>query len=582
MIHSISSEHPSFKRVTFSAGFNVILAERTKESTKKDSRNGLGKSTLIEIIHFCLGGNKGETLSKKQMANWSFTLELDLAGKKYLITRNTSKKGYVAIEGDCSGWPIQPEYDDKIGQNTLPCRDWTNVLGKLSFNLPLRAAAAKYIPTFRSVISYFVRKDGQSGAFLSPFQHNKKQQLWNMQVNNAFLLGLGWEFASKLKVLKDREKIVKQIKEEARSGLLFNMMGSIGELEATKIRLEEQVKKGEEQLASFKVHPQYKELEKNANTLTDQIHELINANVNDKRLLGYYEASLKEEAEVKQDIVKRIYKEAGVTFPDATTKKLDDVLLFHQQVIKNRKDFLYTEIERLKNAISGREQKVNDLTNQRADMMVVLQKHGALDEHVRLHSNHQKTVAELKDLIIRVDNLKKFEQGRSAIAVEQELIYQQATTDLNERQIQKEEAILLFNANSQALYSAPGTLSIDLDKAGFKLNVSIERSGSHGIGNMKIFCYDLMLAQLWAKKTTTPIYLMHDSILFADVDERQKALAIELAAAESANKGFQYICTMNSDSIPTNDFRKEFSIEKYVRIKLTDATEDGGLLGSRF
>jgi uncharacterized protein YydD (DUF2326 family) len=353
-------------------------------------------------------------------------------------------------------------------------------------------------------------------------------------------------------------------------------------LEATKIRLEEQVKKGEEQLSNFKVHPQYKELEKNANVLTDQIHELINNNVNDKRLLEYYEASLKEEAEAKQDIVKRIYEEAGLTFPDAATKKLDDVLFFHQQVIKNRKDFLHTEIERLKNAISGRGQKVVDLTNQRADLMVVLQKHGALDEHVRLHSNHQKIVAELKDMVIRIDNLRKFEQGRSAITVEQELIYQQATTDLNERKTQQEEAILLFNANSQALYSVPGTLSIDLNKTGFKLNVSIERSGSHGIGNMKIFCYDLMLAQLWAKKTTTPVYLMHDSIIFADVDERQKALALELAASEAKNKGFQYICTMNSDSIPTKDLNENFNLDQYVRLKLTDATEDGSLLGIRF
>ena len=579
MIHSISSDQPTFKRVTFQPGFNVILAERTKDSTKKDSRNGLGKSTLIEIIHFCLGGNRAETLSKTQMENWSFTIEIDLTGKKYFVTRNTSKRGSVIIEGDCSEWPIQPEYDSKLQQNAMSCRDWTNVLGKLSFNIPLRGDDAKYAPSFRSAISYFMRRVYDPKDFLKCY---KDQQNWNKQVNSVFLLGLNWEFALKMKVLKDREAVVKQIREEAKSGMLSNMMGSVGELEATKIRLEEQVKKGEEQLANFKVHPQYKELEKNANALTDQIHELINHNVNDSRLLEYYEISLKEEAEAKQDIVKRIYEEAGLVFPDAATKKLDNVLQFHRQVIKNRKDFLNTEIERLKNVVSGREQKVADLTNQRADLMSVLQQHGALDEHVRLHSNHQKVVAELKDLVVRIDNLKKFEQGRSAITVEQELIYQQATTDLNERKTQKEEAILLFNANSQALYSVPGTLSIDLDKTGFKLNVSIERSGSHGIGNMKIFCYDLMLAQLWARKTATPIFLMHDSILFADVDERQRALALELAASEAEKKGFQYICTMNSDSIPTNDLNKNFDLDRYVRLKLTDATEDGGLLGIRF
>ena len=99
---------------------------------------------------------------------------------------------------------------------------------------------------------------------------------------------------------------------------------------------------------------------------------------------------------------------------------------------------------------------------------------------------------------------------------------------------------------------------------------------------MKVFCYDLLLAQIWAKEAESPIFLVHDSILFDGVDERQKALALELAVRESYNRGFQYICTMNSDSVPYNDLNQEFEIEKYVRATFTDATEDGGLLGIRF
>ena len=98
MIHSIKCDNPSFKTIEFKSGFNVILAERKEGSTEKDSRNGLGKSTLIEIIHFCLGGSKGETLKKTQLEGWTFTLDLDIAGKRYSISRNTSKgKGQIII-----------------------------------------------------------------------------------------------------------------------------------------------------------------------------------------------------------------------------------------------------------------------------------------------------------------------------------------------------------------------------------------------------------------------------------------------------------------------------------------------------
>ena len=84
MLFSVRCDHPGFRTVEFSPGFNVILAERTKESTKRDSRNGLGKSTLIEIIHFCLGGSveKGKGLLSKELENWTFVLDIQLRGKR--------------------------------------------------------------------------------------------------------------------------------------------------------------------------------------------------------------------------------------------------------------------------------------------------------------------------------------------------------------------------------------------------------------------------------------------------------------------------------------------------------------------
>jgi len=164
MIYSIRCDHPSFKEIEFEPGFNIILAERTKESTKKDSRNGLGKSTLIEIIHFCLGGNKGETLSKPHLDNWTFTLDLDLNEKRYSITRNTASTK-ITIEGDCSNWPIKPTIDKKTEKQIMSRNEWTKILGILIFDLQPMYDEYKYTPTFRSLISYFIRNNGQSGAF---------------------------------------------------------------------------------------------------------------------------------------------------------------------------------------------------------------------------------------------------------------------------------------------------------------------------------------------------------------------------------------------------------------------------------
>lgn len=584
MIYSISADKATFNTVEFTPGFNLILAERTIESTGKDSRNGLGKSTLIEIIHFCLGGNKGETLSKPEMDDWTFTIDIDIANKRFNVSRNTStkKQSKVVVVGDKSEWPIQPVYDKNLETLAFSKNDWNKLLGLFLFNLPLDNNDFKYQPTFRSLISYFIRKDGHSGAFLSPFQHFKKQQEWDMQISNAFLLGLDWEFSSKLQVLKDRKKLIDQIKIEAQSGILSNLIGSIGELEALMIRLDAQVKLEDEEMSSFNIHPQYSKIELEVNALTEKIHALSNEDVTDKNLLDHYTKSLADEIDANPNSVATMYNEAGLFFSENITKKIEDVLAFHKQVIINRKEFLKTEIDRLKQIINQRNDEKLSLSNRRSELMLILNSHGALEEYTKLQNLHQKTVGDLHNIKSKIESLKRFEQGKSSLAIDVEILFQEAKIELSERQKQKEKAILFFNANSKNLYDAPGTLSIDIEKTGFKFGVNIERSGSHGIGNMKIFCYDLMLAQLWSSKNPNPNVLFHDSILFADVDERQKAHAIELAAKEAERLGFQYICTLNSDSIPSSDFSKDFIISKYIRKIFTDATENGGLLGIRF
>lgn len=581
MIYSISADKPSFKTINLKSGFNVVLAERTKESTQKDSRNGLGKSTLIEIIHFCLGGDKGLTLSKEQLDNWTFTIKLDLTGKVYSISRNTSDLNKIIIEGDCSNWPIKPIISEETKKQTLSRNEWTKVLGASMFDLQIDYSY-KYHPTFRSLISYFVRKSVQSGAFLTPFEQHKNQLEWDMQINNAYLLGLGWEYAAKWQVLKDRKKVLSQITQEATTEIMSHLVGNIGELEASKIRLEAKAKEEKENLDNFKVHPQYNQIENDANLITRSIHEKVNQNIDERRLLEYYEISLKEEIDAKSALVLQVYQEAGLIFPERVSKRMEEVLFFHKNIVTNRKEFLNSEIERIKQDISKRAIDINNLNTKKADIMQTLKTHGALQEYTQLQSNHQITIAQLKDVSLRLENLKSFEQGKSTILVEQELLQQEANIDFNERKDQRRIAVLAFNSYSEALYKTPGALAINITKTGYKFDVKIQRSGSHGIGNMEIFCYDLTLAKIWARKIKNSFFLIHDSFMFADVDERQTALALQLAEEVSRTEGFQYICTMNSDTVPRKEFNDGFNFDSFIRGILTDVDETGSLLGIRF
>lgn len=583
MIHAIRCNQPSFKAVEFRPGFNVVLADRTEESGSKDSRNGLGKSTLIEIIHFCLGAtlSQAKGLGSRNLRGWAFSLEFTLANKVITVTRNTEDKSKIVIEGDTTSWHIQPK--EKEGQRVLNIKQWNSVLGNLLFDLQIDNEDKKFKPTFRSLISYFIRRGRD--AFSTPFEHYRKQLEWDKQVNNAFLIGLAWEDARDLQLLKDRHKLlddIKKLKKDTETGVAIGIFGSLGELEALKVQVESHLRERKETLSNFRVAPQYHELEENANRLTAEIHEANNNNIADRKLLEFYQNSLEEENDPSPDNVTRIYESVGIELPGLVVRRLEEVETFHCKIIENRREFLSTEIARIRRDISSREHLIREKTEERASLLEVLQTHGALEEYTRLQELYLETVSNLNEINKRIEELNKFEEGKSALKIERERLLQRARRDRQERREQAEKAIELFNTNSRFLYDVPGGLIINVGDNGFQFKVEISRDGSEGIDNMKIFCYDLMLAQLWSERDLSPRILIHDSTIFDGVDERQVRLALELADRESRRCGFQYICTLNSDMVPRSEFAADFDFDSFVRLRLTDESDESGLLGIRF
>lgn len=259
MIVSVRSNQPSFKTFEFSPGFNVVLADRTREATKQDSRNGLGKSTLVDIIHFCLGASvrKGQGLRVASLKGWSFSLDLRIAGLDLSVTRSTDSHTRVIVEGDVG--PLGFLGEMRLGVLTLHVKEWNTILGELFFGLSAEEASLSYGPTFRSLFSYFARR-GQDG-FISPFSHHSRQLEWDRQVNNAFLLGLAWEHASRFQEIKDEERTLSALQRAGRQGLLQGMVGTPGNLEAERARLESRYQRQRGLLGNFRVHPQYSEIE---------------------------------------------------------------------------------------------------------------------------------------------------------------------------------------------------------------------------------------------------------------------------------------------------------------------------------
>lgn len=579
MIEAIRCDQPSFKTVEFGPGFNVVLADRTKDSTKTDSRNGLGKTTLIEIIHFCLGANalRCQGVMIDALKGWRFSLDMRIDGRELSVTRSTADPRWFHLEGDVDELGILDRRMDEM--RALDRKSWNATLGRLLFGLDGRETGYKYHPTFRDLISYPVRRNKQS--YVTPFAHTSQQPPKNRLVSNAFLLGLSWEQANQLNELGDEQRALSGLRKAAQEGLLQGTVGTLGNLEADRTRLDSLRRVQIERLNSFRVHADYTELEEEANSLTSECHRLANANQSEGRLLDLYHETLQTESEPDTDDMLRVYRDIGRVMPNLVTRRLSEVRDFHRQIVANRREYLRDEIQRIERNRERRGQRIREIDERRAQLLGVLSTHGALQEHVRLRELHLDTVSKLSDVEYRITNLRRFEEGQSDVKVRKELHLQDMRRELLERQSVKDKAVEFFDSNFQALYSAPGDLVLEVTESGFRFEVEVPRSGSQGVGNMKIFCYDLTVAQLWSSRRPSPGLLIHDSTIFDGVDERQMALALELAQREAESHGFQYVCALNSDTVPHGDFSEGFDLEDFVKLRLTNESEEGGLLGIR-
>jgi uncharacterized protein YydD (DUF2326 family) len=585
MMRRISSDLASFKTLRFQPGLNILLADKSEGATDRQSRNGAGKTSLVELVHFLCGSNapKNSIFRTPALIDSEFEIVMDVGDDEYSVARSGKKPSTIILNGPADELPIQPKFIERDGHYEISNENWKSNLGACWFNLEAPPNPDdKNTPTFRSLFSYFVRRQG-SGAFQTPMQHSSQQQLWDQQVAISYLLGLDWRIASDLQSLRGKEKVVKELGRAARSGDLGNFVGRAADIRTRLAVAERKSERLSSQLQNFQVIPEYRELEGEANDITAQINSLAEENFIDRGLIGDLEASLVEEREPDLSELGKLYQEAGVVLPDMVRRRFDEVEVFHRAIIENRRSHLTSEIDSGSQRIQQRERKQLGLDARRRQIMGILRSGGALEQYTAMREELGRAEAELESLRQRLTAAETLESSKAELEIERARIAKALRDDIHEREDIVNEAIVTFEELSEALYETAGSLTIDATANGPSMEVKIEGQRSKGITNMQIFCFDLMLIELSSRRGNSPGFLIHDSHLFDGVDERQVAKALQLGAGRAAEHGYQYIVTMNSDVLPENGYRSEFDVNSYILdARLTDETETGGLFGVRF
>lgn len=589
MIHRLSSSLATFKALEFRQGLNILAAVKTKNATERQTRNGAGKTSFVEIVHFLMGSDvrKGSLFKSPALESAAFTIDFDLAGTRTAVSRACAEANWVIAErGNYPSWPVQPTRARATGDLRLKNNDWKRVLGTLMFDVRSEEDEEDEDAggqSFRRMFSYFARRQ-LTGGFNDPLKTATQQEAGSVQVNLTSLLALDWKIPQELHAIRQREKSLKELKKAANTGALGGIVGKATDLRKQAALLQDRVMRLKQDLGDFKVVAEYGDLEKDASALTRQINALSDENVLDQQVKASLGAALESERSeaLGAEEINRLYKEAGVALPSVALRRVEDVQAFHESIVANRRSYLEGELQAAEQRLNARTAEMTGLSDRLAEIMRVLKSARALDQFSELQSELARREAEYESVRRRLEAVEQLEGGKARLGIDRNQVLLRLQQDHQEQVATINKAIVIFEEISKALYESAGSFSVGQSENGPVFELAIEGARSKGIASMQLFCFDMMLMRLVTDRKQGPGFLIHDSHIFDGVDERQVGTALRVGAEWAKKYGFQYIVTMNEDAIP-RECPPNFDPRTFVLpVKLTDASETGGLFGFRF
>ena len=382
---------------------------------------------------------------------------------------------------------------------------------------------------------------------LDATRNSTLQQMGDEQIAVSYLIGIDWTIAQQWESVRQKEKQIRELKRIVGQGVLTEVLDSAASLRSRLVVVQERLKRVTTTLSSFRVHEQYHDLEREASKITRELAEIADESELDRAYIGELEAAMRAENPPTPANLTDLYEEAGIVLPQTVRRRYEDVLKFHESVIRSRRSYLQGEHAAASERMTSRDVKRKRLDQRRSELMGMLKSHGALDQFLTLQAEHGRIQAEVETLRHRFEAASQLE-STSSLELDRGRLEGRLRQEFEERSAVLDEAITTFSDIVEDLYGEPGQLEFHTTRNGPQVRIAIQGDRSRGIGNMEIFCFD-MIPHVCARQKIGPGFLVHDSQLFDGVDPRQTGRALAVGARLAQKNGFQYLVTLNSDAL---------------------------------
>ncbi len=575
-----------FEAVEFQMGANLIFGHKDPAIKKKNSLNGIGKSTFLDMIDFCLLGSYSKTnnnrlfLAKDILKEHLITLDFEVDGKPYSISRSIEKPAEIFFAS--GGKEVEMTIGDakkRISQLVFLRSKYD---GKFSDDW------------FRSMMCLFLKihKSKSGDKFIDPIQYIDKVPLSELLQYHLFLLGIDNSLSYENNNIQNDIKRKKPALKEVRSIVeeTYNV-SDIKDANEQLLNLQSEIKRLDSAVNSFKLSENYKVSEGDVDSLTKDIKYLLMQNINDHKRLNEYQKSLETYDEFnKRDAnsVSKIYKELNEVFSESVKVTLDAAVDFRKEIAKSRQEFIGDEITRLGSVTEKREQKIKELDDRRADILGFLRSKEAikdLTEAFSVLSDKKNDMANLSAKLTTYNTIEKelvdieaYEKTNdSKILSFIQTIRLTTISDLHDLFMEVYSTIYLKSTKPRFNIGDRMTTDAKIDIA-----VSIPADNSKANNQGRTLIYDLMLMLNMIKKGLRgPRFLIHDGV-FDGMDKSHFVNLYKFLHEDARASKFQYIFTLNEEGELNKAFgaTEEVSVERLRKEAILVLTPKKKLLGN--
>ena len=540
--------------IIFHKGINLIVDE-TNTSDKKESGNNVGKTTVIRLIDYCLGG-KGENIYKDTefAQNTNTEVETFLKQNNIIITLSLVDDLDNPLNEIC----IRRNFlsrNDKIteinGESYSAKDSLTKELKKLIFN------SEEEKPTFRQIISKNIRDEKNR-------LQNTLKVLHVATTKDVYEpLYLFW-FGIEQNSSTYKEKLNRDRKTEENLQTRLRKEGTLSMIEQSLLVIERSIKELTTKKETFNINPSF---EKDLSDLNQVKFDLNRYSTELSRLEMRKELIFESKNELeneKSDLnvaqIYNLYNEAKALIPNIQ-KSFEDTLQFHNIMIDEKLSYITRELPELDNSIAVTKREINKLLSKEKNLTVQLKKNGATDDL-------QKIITELNSEFEKKgknEELKRlWEQSiKSITEIDQKL------SQINKSLISKDELIQqqvakfneYFSNVTYKLYGEREILSADPTDKGYEFKIT-PVAGNPVTGKKKgqIAAFDLAYIQFADNMNIRCLhFILTDQI--ENIHHNQiENLLIEIVLETNC----QYILPVLRDKLP-----KDIEIAQYEVLTLS-------------